>query len=184
MNLTKDQFHRILPLATAERIEEFYPRAVSAMEGAAIVTPLRIAHFLAQVGHECCDLLYLEEIADGSAYEGRRDLGNVFPGDGKRFKGRGLIQLTGRENYECYGYFANEDFISHPEQISLSPLHAVSVATWFWTNHQLNSLADKDDAIGITKRVNGATRGLPDRQARLERAKKILFSEPTPTINA
>ena len=109
---------------------------------------------------------------------GRKDLSNTFIGDGKRFKGRGLIQLTGRLNYGWYSQFAHYDFVLHPEGISEAPWHCVGVATWYWTNHQLNTLADKDDALGITKRINGGINGIADRLARLDRAKKIL-SEPT-----
>jgi putative chitinase len=93
----------ILINATQQLIDLYAGPLAAKMAAAAITTPLRQAHFLAQLGHESGELRYTEELASGDAYEGRRDLGNTVPGDGRRFKGRGLIQLTGRANYQAYG---------------------------------------------------------------------------------
>ena len=138
--------------------------------------PLRAAHFLAQVGHECGDLRWPQELADGSAYEGRQDLGNTEPGDGPRFKGRGLIQLTGRANYVFYGAARGEDFVDgdNPERIAADPELAVDVAGWFWQRHDLNAPADADDVEAVTWRIDGGTNGLDDRRTRLVRAKWFL----------
>jgi putative chitinase len=146
------------------------------MAAYAIDTPLRMAHFLAQVGHESGELRYCEEIASGDAYEGRKDLGNTQPGDGRRFKGRGLIQLTGRANYSAYSKARGIDYTTDQgaELLAGDPETAVDVACWFWTTHKLNALADKDDITTITKRINGGLNGFEDRQAKLARAKFFI----------
>jgi putative chitinase len=143
------------------------------MQAAGINTPLRMAHFLAQTGHESGDLLYTEELASGQAYEGRADLGNTQPGDGPKFKGRGLIQLTGRANYVAYGQSIGQDLTvdGNWAKVATDPSLAVDVACWFWTKHDLNALADNDQLNTITQRINGGLNGLPDRTEHLERAK-------------
>jgi putative chitinase len=92
------KLHGIMPSATEAKIQLYLAPLLAGMDGRAINTPLRQAHFLAQVGHESGGFIYNEELASGEAYNGRADLGNTHPGDGPRFKGRGLIQLTGRAN--------------------------------------------------------------------------------------
>jgi len=142
-----------------------------------INSPLRMAHFLAQIAHESAELRYSEEIASGEAYEGRADLGNTQPGDGKRFKGRGLIQLTGRSNYKRYGKARGRDFTTDETArlLATDPDLAVDVSCWFWVKHDLNALADADDVMAITKKINGGYNGLPDRKAKLARAKFFLL---------
>jgi putative chitinase len=146
------------------------------MAAYAINTPLRMAHFLAQVGHESGELRYCKEIASGDAYEGRKDLGNTQPGDGRRFKGRGLIQLTGRENYTAYSKARGIDYTTDQgaELLADDPETAVDVACWFWTTHNLNTFADKDDIVTITKRINGGLNGLENRQTKLTRARFFI----------
>jgi putative chitinase len=142
-----------------------------------IDTVLRQSHFLAQVGHESGELRYSEELASGDAYEGRRDLGNTLPGDGRRFKGRGLIQLTGRANYAAYGKTIGIDLTAGDNcQRVGEPDLAVDVACWFWQAHALNALADQDDVQGVTRKINGGLNGLADRQRQLERAKFFLIA--------
>jgi len=150
------------------RLPVYGPALIEAMAAAHINTPLREAHFIAQIGHETNNLLWTEELASGAKYEGRRDLGNVHPGDGPRFKGRGFLQLTGRANYVAYGQSIGRDLEADPAAVSREPALCVGVATWFWTKHGLNALADEDDLVGITRRINGGTNGLPERKARLE----------------
>jgi len=129
--------------------------------------------FLAQVGHESAELRYTEEIASGAAYEGRKDLGNIQSGDGVRYKGRGLIQITGRSNYALCGLALDLPLLDQPQLLSeYSP--ATLSAGWFWDNNNLNSYCDKDDFIGLTKRINGGTNGLASRQAYLEKATKVV----------
>jgi putative chitinase len=136
-------------------------------------SPLRFAHFFAQLGHESGGFRYMEEIASGQAYEGRADLGNAQPGDGRRYKGRGPIQLTGRANYRDYGRAAGIDFESHPEIVAL-PSVGLMVAIAYWTKKGLNALADADDVTAITKRINGGLNGIEDRKTRLTAMKALL----------
>jgi len=137
-------------------------------------TALRLAHFMAQLLHESGGFRYMEEIASGQAYEGRADLGNTQAGDGKLFKGRGPIQLTGRANYRTYGAALGMDFERHPEIVSL-PSIGLRVALEFWKQRGLNTLADGDDIVAITRKVNGGTNGLADRNAQLAKLKAWML---------
>ncbi len=94
-----------------------------------INTPLRRVHFFAQIGHESKELIYSEEIASGRAYEGRFDLGNTQPGDGVRFKGRGLIQITGRANSRITAARAAAISPAAPKRRNYSP----PIQRWQWT---------------------------------------------------
>lgn len=138
----------------------------------AIDTPLRIAHFLAQLAHESDGFSTCEEYASGAAYEGRRDLGNTEAGDGRRFKGRGLIQLTGRANYRKYGQAIGIDLVGNPERAA-EPELSLKLACEYWTRTRggLNRFADRDDLYSITRAINGGTNGLEDRRRYLGRAK-------------
>lgn len=131
---------------------------------------LRLAHFLAQLIHESGSFRYMEEIASGQAYEGRKDLGNVQPGDGKLFKGRGPLQITGRANYRRYGKKIGIDLERHPE-IAALPSIGLHLALEYWKANGLNTLADADNVLGITKLINGGTNGLADRKAHLAKVK-------------
>ncbi|SAL06494.1 lysozyme [Caballeronia calidae] len=141
-----------------------------------IDTPLRQAHFLAQIGHESGELRFKEELASGSAYEGREDLGNVQAGDGRLFKGRGFIQLTGRANYTAYARSIGRenDILANPTRVATEPSLCVDVAGWFWSRRQLSALADNDDLIGVTKKINGGLNGIENRRRLLNRAKAVL----------
>lgn len=153
--------------------EKYCDTLKAVMQKYEITTPLRQAHFLAQVLHESGRLRYNRELASGEAYEGRRDLGNTEPGDGKRFKGRGLIQLTGRSNYRRYAEAIGVDVVGRPELVEALPL-TVDVAGWYWQTRGLSALADRDDLKGITRRVNGGYNGLADRTELLSAAKRVL----------
>jgi len=137
-------------------------------------SPLRLAHFMGQLVHESGGFRYMEEIASGQAYEGRRDLGNLQPGDGKRFKGRGPIQVTGRANYRRYGQRIGIDIESHPE-IAAVPSIGLHLALEYWKVNGLNTFADADNLLAITKAINGGTNGLDDRKAQLAKAKGLLL---------
>lgn len=158
------------PLARAEK---WLSPINNAMQAFVIQTPLQVAHFLAQLGHESGRLLYVRELATGAAYEGRSDLGNIMKGDGIRYKGRGLIQITGRANYQAVSDALGVDFIRVPEFLE-TPEHAAMSAGWFWSEHGLNELADQDLLIQITKRINGGTNGIDDRRSLLSQVKKQI----------
>jgi putative chitinase len=163
--------------ATLARATVWLPYIESAMDEFYIDLPARKAAFLAQIGHESGGLRYTIEIwgptPAQSRYEGRKDLGNTEPGDGFRYRGRGLIQTTGRNNYFRTGQALGVDLIDKPELLSTADLAARS-AGWFWRINDLNKLADEGDFVKITKRINGGTNGLDDRLALYEAAKTAL----------
>lgn len=139
-----------------------------------ILTPSRLAHFLSQTGHESGGLKWLMELADGTAYEGRKDLGNNQPGDGPKYKGAGLLQLTGRYNYQKFS-----EFIGDPKVMEgcryVAFTYPFSSAGWYWDSRNLNDLCDKGASVAdITRIVNGGSRGLEDRIAYYERAREML----------
>jgi predicted chitinase len=171
--VTSAQLRQIMPTLSQAKADQYLPHINRAMAEAGINTPQRQAAFLAQLGHESGGLRYMEEIASGAAYEGRRDLGNTQPGDGTRYKGRGPIQLTGRANYRAAGKALGLDLEGNPRQAA-SPEVGFRTAAWFWNSRNLNSLADKGDFRGITKRVNGGYNGLADREAYYRRALNVL----------
>lgn len=153
----------------------------------AIDTPLRIAHFLAQLAHESDGFCTVEEYASGAAYEGRRDLGNTEPGDGRRFKGRGLIQLTGRTNYGWVGEALGLPLLQQPETVS-DPHVYLLVSCEFWKRRSIVAKSDADDLVGVTRIVNGGLNGLDSRRAYLAKAKRHLAdlaaatAPPTPDM--
>ncbi|QXG28012.1 glycoside hydrolase family 19 protein [Pseudomonas viridiflava] len=176
MPITAQQLLKILPNAGA-KVGVFVPALNTAMGKYQIITRERIAAFLAQIGHESGQLRYVREIwgptAQQLGYEGRKDLGNTVAGDGSKYRGRGLIQITGRANYAECGEALGLDLIHHPERLE-QPEHAAMSAAWYWSSRGLNTLADKGDFIQITRRINGGTNGLADRHALYGRALKVL----------
>lgn len=175
MSLALDQLRAIMPSA-GKRAEIFLASLNAAMEEFGIDTPARQAAFLAQVAHESGSLHYTRELASGAAYEGRADLGNTEPGDGVKFRGRGLIQITGRTNMSRCSlalYNDAQHLLDHPEILEL-PDPACRSAGWFWLAHHLNEPADRGEFERITRVINGGTNGLADRLAFYERAQKVL----------
>lgn len=141
-----------------------------------IDAPLRIAHFLAQAAHETTgfrDMVELGPEAYFRRYDGRADLGNTQPGDGARFRGRGIFQLTGRANYRRFGGRLGLDLESRPE-VAAEPPIAVALAGLYWVDRGLNAYADADEVELVTRRINGGLNGLRDRIDRLARAKWVL----------
>lgn len=159
----------VMPHLSQEYAATYQPMIEAAMKEAHIDTALRKAAFLAQIAHESAELLYTEEIADGHAYEGRADLGNTKPGDGKRYKGRGPIQLTGRLNYRACGLDLGLDLEGHPELAS-QPAIGFRCAAWYWRTHGLNELADVGHFKEITRRINGGLNGENQRETYYARA--------------
>jgi putative chitinase len=159
------------------------PAMQEKLAAAGIDTELRIAHFLAQTCEESDGYCTTEEYASGLAYEWRADLGNNQPGDGVKFKGRGLIMITGRYNYTSYGKLLGLDLINKPT-LAAEPVNAVSIAVAYWSEHGLNAFADKDDIETITRRINGGLNGLATRQAYLIRALRLLTPAAPPMVVA
>ena len=133
-------------------------------------------YFLATIAIESGELKYTEEIASGAAYEGRKDLGNTQKGDGVKFKGRGLIQLTGRANYEAYSKAVKFDFYSTLAKAKglAQPGNATRSACWFWDKNNLKALALRDDLKGVRKKVNGGYNGLETFEGYVARAKAAI----------
>lgn len=176
--LTLQQLLAVMPMA--KRAPEFVEPLQAAMRRFDIDdNAQRVACFLAQIGHESGQLRYTRELWNPeqcpwqARYEGRADLGNIEPGDGERYMGRGLIQLTGRANYAQASRFFNIDFVGHPTLVE-QPLHAAMTAGWFWHSRTLNPLADAGDFEKITRRINGGLNGLDDRLALYRRAQQVF----------
>jgi putative chitinase len=176
MPITQQQLLQILPNAR-NQAGVFVSALNTAMQHYQIVGPKRAAAFIAQIGHESGQLRYVREIWGPTAaqrgYEGRADLGNTVPGDGRKYCGRGLIQITGRANYAKCGEALGLDLINHPELLEL-PQHAAMSAAWFWKQKGLNDLADRDEFNTITRRINGGLNGLADRLELWKKARGVL----------
>jgi predicted chitinase len=165
-----------------DRYRELLPGVRDAILRCKADQPKRINMWMAQIGHESGGLKYMEEIADGSAYEGRKDLGNTQPGDGKRFKGRGPIQITGRHNYTKLSQWAHSQglvpsptfFVDQPAQLA-TPQYGFLGVVWYWTvaRPNINAMCDNDDLNGVTKAINGGLNGLEDRRNRWNRARSM-----------
>jgi len=142
-----------------------------------IVTKLRLAHWLGQMAHESGGFRYLREIwgptPAQARYEGRKNLGNTQPGDGRRFMGRGIIQLTGRDNYTKYAALTGLPLVENPGLAEV-PETAVYIACLYWKRKGLNTLADADNGMQITRLINGGYNGIEDRAHRVAQAKAIL----------
>lgn len=164
--------------------DEYAPLLWSAMQKVEIITVTRAGMFIAQMAHESAEFNALEEMSSGQQYEGRIDLGNTQPGDGKRYKGRGFIQLTGRASYKAAGF---EDC---PEKAA-DPINAAAIAAWFWTvragqclsraaqkyvpvGSNLNDIADKLDFAAVTYSINGGLNGFENRLWYYRRALEVF----------
>ncbi len=157
----------------AAEIAELGPIIQPIMNSYAITTFLRQAHFLAQTCQEADNYCTYEEYASGDAYEGRADLGNTQQGDGRRYKGRGLIQLTGRTNYRRIGNILGLALETQPE-LALQAGNAVRIACEYWKSRDINAACDKDDVEAVTRKVNGGLNGLARRRVFLQRAEAAL----------
>ena len=170
--ITLAQLQTIMPSAK-DKAGLYLAPLNAAMAEFNISTPARQASFIAQIAHESGQFRYVQEIASGAAYEGRADLGNTQAGDGVRFKGRGLIQITGRTNYQKCGDALGYDLLANPQFLE-SPILACRSAAWFWNSHGLNTLADAGDQTAICRRINGGINGLADRLAFFKVAQKTI----------
>jgi len=176
MLITEPQLLHILPNA-GRQAGVFVPALNTAMSKYGIVNRLRIAAFVAQIGHESGQLRFVREIwgptAQQAGYEWRADLGNTVKGDGYKYRGRGLIQITGRANHVACGEALGLDLVNQPELLE-QPQYAAMSAAWFWSTRGLNMLADQGQLVKITRRINGGLTGQDDRQALYDKALEVL----------
>lgn len=173
MNITKDQLSKIYVEANPKKIDLFLEPLNRTMEEFEINTPQRIRMFLAQIGHESGQLNYVRELSSGANYENRIDLGNTNSGDGIKFLGRGLIQITGRKNYVLCGLSLDLPLLDNPELLEM-PQNACRSAGWFWQNENLNSLCDLGKFEELTRRINGGLNGYADRYKLYQRAFDVI----------
>lgn len=182
MSITAQQLLQILPSA-GQKAGVFVPPLNAAMGKYAVITRLRIAAFIAQIGHESGQLRYVRELGS-DAYLSKYDTGKLAKalgntpeadGDGQKYRGRGLIQVTGRTNYrDCSeALFGDSRLLVTPELLE-HPVYAAMSAAWFWHRAGLNTLADQGDFEKITRRINGGLNGFADRRVLYERALKVL----------
>lgn len=183
--ITDADLRQIMPNLPEAKRQTYRPFLVKAMINCEISTPLRAAAFLAQIAYESAELRFMQELwgptAQQKKYEPPSDvatiLGNTQPGDGFRYRGRGPIQITGRANYKKYGDLLGVDLIGNPD-LAAKPEYAFQTAGLFWKMNGLNELADVQDFITITKRINGGLNGLAERERYYEVAKKALGLAP------
>jgi putative chitinase len=182
--LTTEQLQAIMPLLPPAKRATLFPFLTAAVNEFGIDQPARVAAFLAQLAHESAQFRFMEEIWGPTAAQRRYeppgklagDLGNTDAGDGRRFKGRGPIQITGRANYRRFGDLLGLDLVSAPEQAAL-PEVAFRIAGLYWSKKGLNELADRMTAEAfreITRRINGGFNGLAERERLYETAKTVL----------
>jgi len=184
MIISGEQLHEMMPNATDRNIGKFLIPLTRAMQEFSITSPMQAAAFIAQITHESGSLRYVEELADGSWYEFRKDLGNLeFEAlqvahangttTGPWFKGRGLIQITGYYNYKACGKGLKADLITNPKLL-METDYASRSAAWFWDTHNLNSFADVGNFYATTKIINGGQNGKEARLANYTRCKEVL----------
>ncbi len=175
--VTRERLLRLAPAANPTIVAGIAERFDELADDHDIATPQRICHFLAQAAHETDGFRTLEEYggpAYFARYEGRRDLGNVQTGDGIRYHGRGIFQLTGRANYRRLSQLLGVDLEGRPERAK-EPEISLRVAFAYWTERAINPAADADDVERVTKLINGGRNGLAERRRYLEKARGIWF---------
>ncbi|OZI23626.1 chitinase [Bordetella genomosp. 9] len=174
--MTKEEFAAAALLSDAQA-DRWYVPVLNAMDEFSIDTPTRVAAYLAQVGHESGGFIHTKELWGPTPaqqrYEGRLDLGNTQPGDGKKYMGRGLIQITGRSNYAKVARGLGVDVLGNPQLLEQTDLAARSAA-WWWQAHGCNGLAASGDFEALTRRINGGLNGYVDRMRRWKVARGVL----------
>lgn len=181
MEITDTQLAQIMPRLIPGKRALYLPFLNQALAGKEINTPLRVAAFLGQMAHESGEFRFMEELWGPTDQQKKYEppstlatrLGNTKKGDGRKYKGRGVIQLTGRANYSKYGTLLTIDLIGNPDLAS-QPEYAFKIAALYWDLKGLNALADVEDFVAITKKINGGLNGLDDRKKYYEKAKIVL----------
>ena len=176
--MTEEQLKKISPSISSKNLVVYTPLLNKWMPYYSINTKLRQSAFIARALHECGSFRYTTEIASGAAYDTGRlavKLGNTpqKDGDGQKYKGRGVMQITGKSNYSAVSKALNVDFVSNPTLLS-EPNYAVQSACWWWWNRKLNALADKGDFKEIVRIVNGGENGLEESLALYNKALCVL----------
>ena len=186
--LTNEQLKAIVPQISDNALATYVPLLNNAFEKYFINTSERQRCFIAETAHESDSFNAVKEYGTGKEYEGRQDLGNTEPGDGVKFKGRGLIQVTGKRNYELCSLFIFGDrrLLEEPDTLE-QPEYALESACWYWTRNQLNEICDKDDLWvhvwknrpynrfeWLTVKINGGLNGYASRLSFYNRAKEVL----------
>jgi len=171
--ITREMIKAIAPNSKNEIIDPLVIYLNKYMPKYEVNNYLRVCHFLAQAAHEAASFRTLEEYASGAAYEGRRDLGNTQRGDGVRYKGRGIFQLTGRANYRDIGKKLGYDLENNPT-LAATPEISVLTALEYWKSRNLNKWADEDNVERITRLINGGLNGFEDRKKYLARCKQVI----------
>lgn len=202
--ISEGEFKAVIPDVNWTYAQNYIGLLVTVLPKYGIDTPLRQAHFLAQVAHESGGFKFVEEnlnysakalygvfrkyfpnleAAEGYArqkqkiankvYANRLGNGSEASGDGWKYRGRGLIQLTGKANYQSFSNSAGIDAVANPEQVA-TPEYAMASACWYWQSRKINQYADADDLYMVTKRVNGGTNGIESRQHYLDEFKRLL----------
>jgi len=167
-----DNLRAVMPFCTG-KADLFVDPINVAFTEFGITTNTRQAAFIAQIAQESGELRHLLELADGTAYEGRSDLGNTQPGDGSRYKGRGLLQITGRANYMACGTGLGLDLVGNPSLLE-TPGPAARAAAWWWQKHGLNTLADLDHFGAITATINGSYKTVDQRIPYWLKARRVV----------
>lgn len=178
--ITEELLKQIYPFSKQSNRIKYLPYFNIYLPDYEVNTKQRMCAYFAQIGVESDQLNYCEEIASGKAYEGRKDLGNTEVGDGVKFKGRGLIQVTGKINYQKISKIYHVDFVSNPELLS-TPEWAVKSSFWFWEDKELNTLADQEKFELITRKINGGLTGYKERLELYEQC-KININEEILTV--
>lgn len=173
--VTSERLLRLAPAGKPEIVRGIAQHFDSLAQEHNVTTRLRLCHVLAQAAHETDGFRTLEEYGGASyflRYEGRQDLGNTQAGDGIRYHGRGIFQLTGRANYRRFGRIVGIDLEAYPERAK-EPEVSLAVAFAYWSEQAINAAADADDVAAVTKLINGGRNGLAERTRYLEKAKGI-----------
>jgi putative chitinase len=183
MKITVEQLKRIAPLGKPSLLSGFCDTLNNEGKQWGLTSPLVIMHFVAQCAHESDGFRTFEEYASGDRYDTRTDLGNTpeKDGDGRLYKGRGPIQITGKANYAAASEAIGVDYLKNPSWAA-GPVNGTRIAMWYWWSRNLSRLALIDDIFGITKKINGGTNGLEARKKYLERAKRFLTPMTNTTV--
>jgi putative chitinase len=172
--ITKKQLSRIWDVSETTISDRIINDLNACLVRFQINTSVRIRHFISQISHESGGGKWMKELASGDDYEGRKDLGNTQPGDGRKYKGAGFIQLTGRANYSDFSKYMNDPKVMDGVDYVALNYPATSAGFW-WYNNRMNALCDRNPLIEeVTRKVNGGLRGIEDRKVYYNRCLEVI----------